>query len=119
MKVILNDRILSSGYETSTFKELMQPGKNYSVMIAEHRKTNPRFGYYLIDIGIPQGDTYISDHEVDRGDFVRTFLDPKLEKDYSQGTYIWIEQDKADALPLNNKEAARLLQSTEVGDVFL
>ena len=118
MKVILNSKINPTEYVGTGYAELMQPGKIYDVMIREHSRANPETAYYLIDIGVEQKSTYVTDTDVLKGEYIRTFRDPRLEKNYRMGTYIWIESYRADPLSLNNKEAAGFLQSTDAGDIF-
>jgi hypothetical protein len=108
MKVVLKDSIRNEYFDDDV-REILQPGKSFTVYI-EELDTEDNDYWYLLDIGIEQHNTYFSDNDSNTR---RIYQHPDLPENYSNGTFYWMKKEHCEHVPENNKGAKSLLKQFE------
>ena len=117
VKIITSKQRLLDSFESSCIsKGIIKPDAIYNVMI--HETSNLGTEWYLIDVKVNYQKVYCSDAAVLAKTVIRHYHSPLLEKDYRDGTYLWIRAElcqliEQDDTPMNNKGAKFLLEQPE------
>jgi hypothetical protein len=99
------------GYSTSS--SYLKYDEIYEVCLSEYQaESEPKDGWYLIEVPGAKNNSYNSDDEVKMGAIVREYIRPNLG-DYALGPYQWIAKSDAEIIAETNQDAKHLLQKFE------